>query len=359
MLTVNELLHDKAIEHAIGLVRYSSATVRRIIALLNRTDPDIVAQIQARVGDINNVTDDRLAALLVAIRDLNRRAYEAVSKALEGDLIELAHYEADYQAKTLTDALSVTWDVTAPAPSTLAAAVNSRPFQGALLHEWVAGLEEGRARRLRDAIRMGLVEGETTDQIVRRVRGTKALNYRDGVLDISRRSAEAVVRTAVSHVAARARQETFEANEDLVKGWKFVATLDQRTSAQCRALDGKVFKVGDDRMLPPRHVNCRSSTSAVTKSWRELGLSADEVDGETRASMDGQVPAETTYEDWLRSKPAAFQDDILGAEKGKLFRAGGLSLDAFVDRKGREYSLDELRRREAAAFRKAGLDEAA
>lgn len=358
MLTVNELLHDKAIEHAIGLVRYSSATVRRIIALLNRTDPDIVAQIQARVGDISNVTDDRLQALLAAIRDINRRAYDAVTKTLEGDLIELAHYEADYQAKTLTDALSVTWDVTAPAPSTLAAAVNSRPFQGALLHEWVAGLEEGRARRLRDAIRMGLVEGETTDQIVRRVRGTKALNYRDGVLDISRRSAEAVVRTAVNHTATRAREETYKANDELIKGIRWVSTLDARTSAVCRARDGKIYPV-DTGPRPPAHIGCRSSTSAVTKSWRELGLSADEVDGETRASMDGQVPAETTYEDWLRSKPAAFQDDILGAEKGKLFRAGGLSLDAFVDRKGREYSLDELRRREAAAFRKAGLDEAA
>lgn len=358
MLTVNELLHDKAIEHAIGLVRYSSATVRRIIALLNRTDPDIVAQIQARVGDISNVTDDRLQALLAAIRDINRRAYDAVTKTLEGDLIELAHYEADYQAKTLTDALSVTWDVTAPAPSTLAAAVNSRPFQGALLHEWVAGLEEGRARRLRDAIRMGLVEGETTDQIVRRVRGTKALNYRDGVLDISRRSAEAVVRTAVNHTATRAREETYKANDELIKGIRWVSTLDARTSAVCRARDGKIYPV-DTGPRPPAHIGCRSSTSAVTKSWRELGLSADEVDGETRASMDGQVPAEMTYQDWLRSKPAAFQDDILGAEKGKLFRAGGLSLDAFVDRKGREYSLDELRRREAAAFRKAGLDEAA
>jgi hypothetical protein len=75
--------------------------------------------------------------------------------------------------------------------------------------------------------------------------------------------------------------------------------------------------------------------------------------------MDGQVPAETTYEDWLRTKPAAFQDEILGSEKGRLFRAGGLKLDAFVDRKGREYSLDELRRREGMAFRKAGLSEAA
>jgi len=35
-----------------------------------------------------------------------------------------------------------------------------------------------------------------------------------------------------------------------------------------------------------------------------------------------------------------------------LFRQGGLTLDRFVDRAGREYTLDELRRREAAAWEK-------
>jgi hypothetical protein len=57
----------------------------------------------------------------------------------------------------------------------------------------------------------------------------------------------------------------------------------------------------------------------------------------------------------LRGKPAEFQDEILGVTKGRLFREGGLTLDRFVDSKGREYSLDELRKRDADAFEKAGL----
>jgi hypothetical protein len=93
----------------------------------------------------------------------------------------------------------------------------------------------------------------------------------------------------------------------------------------------------------------------VTKSFRDLGIDLDEVAEGTRASMDGQVPADLTYGGWLAKQPAAVQDDILGATKGKLFRDGGLTVNRFVDRVGREYTLDELKRRERGAFRKAGL----
>jgi len=354
MSSVNESLLDRATEHQIGLLRYSSATVRKIIALLNRTDADLVRQIQERVGDIETVTDDRLAQLLAIIREINRQAYNAVLKALEGELIELAHYESDFQQRLLTEELPVTWDVTAPAPQTLAAAVNARPFQGALLREWVAGLEEGRARRLRDSIRMGIVEGETTDQIVRRVKGTKALGYKDGVLEISRRSASAIVRTAVNHTATRAREETYKANDDLLKGVIWVSTIDSRTSLVCMSRDQKVYPI-DSGPRPPAHISCRSTTAPLVKSWRDLGIDADEADPGTRASIDGQLPEKTSYQDWLRSKPASFQDEILGPTKGKLFRAGGLDLDRFVDRAGNELNLDALRRKEAGAFKKAGL----
>jgi len=95
----------------------------------------------------------------------------------------------------------------------------------------------------------------------------------------------------------------------------------------------------------------------VVKSWRALGIPADEADEGTRASMDGQVPESVTYQDWLKGKPAAFQDDVLGPTKGKLFRDGGLALDRFVDRKGHELTLQELRQKEAAAFKKAGLQD--
>jgi hypothetical protein len=114
VLTVNEVLLDKSIEHQIGVLRFSTATIRKVLALLGRTDPDIVRLIQERVGDVETATLGRLEGLLAAIRDLNRRAYEAVSKALEGDLIELAHYEAEFQAKVLTDAMPIAWELRRP-----------------------------------------------------------------------------------------------------------------------------------------------------------------------------------------------------------------------------------------------------
>jgi hypothetical protein len=101
--------------------------------------------------------------------------------------------------------------------------------------------------------------------------------------------------------------------------------------------------------------NCRSTTVAVLKSWKEMGISLAEAPEGTRASMDGQVAASTTYDKWLRGRSVEFQEDILGVAKAKLFRQGGLTLDKFVDRNGAEYTLDELRKRESAAFAAAGL----
>ena len=353
---VNDVLLDLAVDHQIGLSRYSNAAVRKIIALLNRVDPDIVAQIVKH--DPTEVSgtyaEKRLEKMLEAIRLILRDAYTLVGRELRKELLALAAYEAEFQADLFANVLPVEWDITAPTPEMLKAAVDARPFQGALLKEWVKGLEEATARRLRDAIRIGYVEGETIDQIVRRVRGTRAQGYKDGVLEISRRGAEAMVRTAVNHTATRAREDLYDQNKDLIKGVRWVSTLDSRTSAVCRARDGKVYPVGSGPR-PPAHINCRSTTTPVTKSFRELGIDLDEVAPSTRASMDGQVPEDLTYSAWLRKKPAAFQDDILGKAKGKLFRDGGLDLDRFVDRAGREYTLDELRRREKEAFARAKL----
>jgi hypothetical protein len=56
VLTVNEVLLDKSIEHQIGVLRFSTATIRKVLALLGRTDPDIVRLIQERVGDVETAT---------------------------------------------------------------------------------------------------------------------------------------------------------------------------------------------------------------------------------------------------------------------------------------------------------------
>lgn len=354
--TSNELLLDYAIRHQIGLQRYSAGVLRRLVAILNRTDADLVAKMLALSPDeVTRQSDKakRLEKMLDQVRDLQAEAYRELERALLREMGDLAEYETEFQAEAIARAVPVALDVTRPPVEAVRAAALARPFQGRLLKEWARNLSETSRARVRDAIRIGFVEGETIDQIVRRVRGTKANKYEDGILEINRRNAAAVVRTAVNHTAQAARSETWAANADLIKGVRWTATLDGRTSAVCRARDGQVFPV-DKGPRPPAHWNCRSTMVPVLKSWRELGIAIDEAPEGTRASMDGQVPAGLNFDKWLRTKPREFQDEVLGRAKGDLFRAG-VTMDRFVDRAGNELTLDQLRKTEGEAFKKAGL----
>lgn len=359
-MAVNDDIMDAQVSHAIGLQRLGTGILRKILRLLNRTDADLEDQIRQRLAGVepgsveSDFTMERLRLLLEGIRRTNAAVYDQIQAVLLLEALGLAEYEAEHQASIIIENVPVRLDVALPTTEQLHSIVQKRPFQGRLLREWGKGLEEGRTQKVHDAIRIGMVEGEGIDQIVRRVRGTRALGFKDGVLEISRRDAEAVVRTAVTHIANGASEALYERNADIIKGVRWVSVLDSRTTAVCRARDGKVYEPGKGPR-PPAHWRCRSTTTPVTKSFRDLGIDLDEVPAGTRASMDGQVPADLTYGGWLARQPAAVQDDILGATKGKLFRDGGLTVDRFVDRAGREYTLDELKRRERGAFRKAGL----
>jgi SPP1 gp7 family putative phage head morphogenesis protein len=352
MPTAAENIQDGNIRHMIFLQRYSTQTVRKVIALLSRVDSQLVERLSRE--DISAISRARLDRLLESVREINHAAQLQIRGELRTELRELAKLEGSFQARLISGSIPIAFDVTTPAAQLLISAVNSRPFQGRLLKDWFRDLEANSFKRLRDTIRMGVVEGATTEELLRRIRGTRANGFKDGILDISRRGAEATVRTAVNHTATVASERLYEENADLIKGVKWVATLDGRTSHICRGLDGQVFDL-DKGPRPPAHINCRSTTTPVLKSWKELGINLKESPEGTRASMNGQVPAGLNYNDWLKTQPKDFQDDVLGVKKGQLFRKGGLTMDKFVDRNGAEFTLDELRRREADAFEKAGL----
>jgi hypothetical protein len=84
------------------------------------------------------------------------------------------------------------------------------------------------------------------------------------------------------------------------------------------------------------------------------GLSDKERQAEV-ARLVGTVPAETTYAEFLTRQTPAFQDEVLGATRGALFRDGKMPLTKFVNSSGRTYTLDELRTMEPSAFTRAGL----
>lgn len=349
-MSINETLRDIAVRHSVELQRFGNGLARDIVGLLNDADQALLEKLAARLVaieergfDLGPASTKRLKALLEDLRVINAEVYAKVAARLETELADLALVEADFQAASLNKVMPVQVATTVPAPAMLRALVTTTPMEGALLRHWTDGMETGRMDRLNRAIRNGIVNGETTDQIVRTIRGTKAGAYADGVLQISRRSAQAIVRTATGHVSTVAAQSTWKGS-NAVKGWSFLATLDSRTSITCAGLSGQIFPIGSGP-LPPRHLNCRSASIPVTKSYRELGLDKDELTPAMRASMDGQVPGDLTFSDWLTKKGTSMQDDILGPTRADLFRSGKLTLQDLIKGDGTVLSLDELRRR--------------
>jgi hypothetical protein len=329
---------------------------------LNRTDADLSIQIQQVLERLpaSSFTVARLDAMLASLRQLNAQAYTQVSKELDGELKALVSYEGDFQKQLFERTIPVAVSIASVDAEQVYTAAMSRPFSGKLLKEWMQGLETDKAIRVRDAARMGYVENQTISEIVKRVRGTKALNYKDGVLEITKNHAETIVRTSISHMASFTRERFFDANDGVIKALMWSSTLDGRTTDICIARDGKQYTPVTHKpighSLPwlggagKAHFNCRSASVAVTKSWRELGFDIDELPASTRASMDGQVPDDITYSDWLKKKPASFQDEVLGKAKGKAFR-NGLPVERFTNNIGRSYTLDELKERNAQYFK--------
>jgi hypothetical protein len=73
-----------------------------------------------------------------------------------------------------------------------------------------------------------------------------------------------------------------------------------------------------------------------------MGFDADELTEGQRASMDGTVPADMTYEQWLKQKPESFQNRVLGQEKAQMWRDGEITFKDLVDQTGRPLTIEEL-----------------
>lgn len=361
--SVNEEYQDRLIGHQIGLRRYSSAVARRVIALLDRTRPDVrallldrLSDIEERGFDIGPATTARLRRLDDDLRDLLAEAHASIADDVGASMVELADYEVGYQAKLFDDLLPVRFNYTRPPAAVMRAIVYSQPFQGRVLKDWTDQFAAGDRRRMMDGIRMGMVEGETPTQITRRILGAQSLNYADGTREISRRGLLTLVQTATAHVSSRSRQAWAE-ETGVVEQEVFIATLDSKTTFQCASLDGRKYRVGQGP-TPPLHPNCRSTRApyidgAMVGTRPGVAVKRGELEGLSPAErkkrikeLVGPVPAETTFDQWLKRQRPDFVNDYLGEERARLYRQGRLTMRDLVDRNGKPWTLEELAQRE-------------
>lgn len=206
--------------------------------------------------------------------------------------------------------------------------LDAEPFEGAILKDWAREQSRRTVFRVGQQLKLGVANGETLGDIVRRIRGRstgRAGQFSGGVLQTTTREAETLVRTGVAHIADHARHGTYEANADILTGYTLVVTMDGRTSPTCISYGltpEKVYPIGTGPR-PPFHFGCRTST-APQPDWKALGV--EPPDEGTRATATGQVPADWDFDRWLRQAPKSYAADLLGPTRARLFREERMSL---------------------------------
>lgn len=106
-----------------------------------------------------------------------------------------------------------------------------------------------------------------------------------------------LTRTESSYCANSAELSRYKDTE--VKKYRYVATLDSRTSDVCRKLDGKEFPVSDAKAgtnYPPMHPRCRSTTIEALSQELISRLKRRARNPETGELVT--VPADMTYKEW-------------------------------------------------------------
>jgi SPP1 gp7 family putative phage head morphogenesis protein len=381
--------------NAIDLNRYSNSVARRVINAYNDIIIDATNQLRTIDELAAPVKAARLRGILAQLKDSLAtwagNATELTATELQG-LAELqSEFVTDQLRKVLPagsrDAVRtveispqfaqsvVTTDPTqlnvvalsddlfaavqgAPATFSLTAAKGATITlpNGEVLEKAFRGIAVDQAEQFSQVVRNGLLTGETTPSIAKRLIGNlqfgeEAKTVRQLVAAggqataVADNQVMALVRTSINQVANSASQQVYEANQDITKKYRYVATLDSRTSSICAALDGREFKYGTGPM-PPQHFNCRSTTVPI--------IDPDILPPSTtakRASADGPVPINTSYGQWLKDQPRSVQQDVLGPGKVPYFNrlvdkyGARDAMAKLVRDDGSELTLDQLRKR--------------
>jgi len=365
--------------NAIDLNRYSNSVSRRLIRAYNDAVLDAVDQLRGIDELASPVKAARLRSILAQLNDSLRswsgESIATMTEELQGLAVLQSEFAIEQLQKALPAGTAATVGTVEISPALGQAIVSTEPTMAGVVNlsdsfERIArspvtfqltvgqeislpngeivrtALEKMSARQAElfsVAVRNGLIEGQSVNAIVRRLKGRLTKEQRGSIdtiiaaggqaTSIPNNQIRAIVRTTVNQVATAADQIIAAENPDLTEKYRYTAVLDSRTSPICRALDGKVFVHGKGP-LPPQHFNCRSVyvniPIGLEKEFRE---------------------AREDYGEWLNQQDDATKRQVLGPErlalwKGMVKRFGPSdAIRKFVARDGSELTLDQLRKR--------------
>lgn len=381
--------------NAIDLNRYSNSVARRVINAYNDIIIDAVNQLRTIDELAAPVKAARLRSILAQLKESLATWAGDATELTAVELQGIAQLQSEFVADQLRQVLPpgprdavrtveispqfaqsvVTTDPTqinvVALSDDLFAAVQGAPqtfsltaAQGAtitlpngeVVQKAFRGIAIDEAERFSQVVRQGLLTGEPTPAIAKRLIGSLQFGEETKTVRqliaaggqataVADNQVVALIRTSINQVANAASQQVYEANQDVTKKYRYVATLDSRTSARCRALDGREFEYGKGPM-PPQHFNCRSTTVPII----DPGILPPSTVAK-RASKDGPVPVNQSYGEWLHNQPREIQAEALGAGKVAYFNRLAAkygprdAIAKLVRDDGSELTLEQLRKR--------------
>ena len=283
MNTPQDAILSAIAQHSAYSYRLSSGEVNKLIMLFNGESNTMVSKLRDLLDELSDAERVALSGgqyttpLLKEIQGLfatwQSSLAVALPEAFAVSATALAVHEAIFAAKLVGEKISLDGE------KIIKKAKKIPVVGGALVDELFNKIKDDARLRVEYAIRQGITDGWTNQQIVQRIKGKKALNYQDGILQQSRGDIDRVVRTSRSHVANTAYMDTYKA-----LGFthiKFVATLDGRVSKTCASLDQSMWEIESPKIRrPPLHPNCLLGDSNVLPVGSISGVSKRWFDGE-------------------------------------------------------------------------------
>lgn len=362
----------------IDLMRYTESVRQDALFTLRGLEEDLTQQINE--SDIYSTIriasrQRRIEALLTQVRATIATAYTTAAVASAKQYLDIAKTASLGSLKLVENIFENEIQTVATSPARLRAIVSDVIIQGAPLKDWWAKLASDTTHRVVTQLRMGLLAGETNEELVKRLRGRatgrlltvqvdgqaeQIREFAGGTLTLSQRDASTLVRTATNAVANQTFKYVAQDNADIIRGLQVLVTLDNKTTLTCIALSGGAWDLEGNPLPesrvdvpfpgdPPYHMNCRTYLIFLLKSWESIledkPDAPQDLSKQTQSSMDGQVAASINYEDWLKTQPESRQLEILGKARFSLWSKGTLNLADLVDTGGNPLTISQLQAR--------------
>ena len=215
-----QALADAILKHSLQILRLSAGEQAEVEKVLRELERELKLLIES--GDLDAAGKRQIEALIVEANKAIEVGYLRAGAAT--DTHTLAVIVAEKTQEIIQDVIPAT--VRLPIATTLLSLAKDVLIDGAPSSAWWAKQGDDLAFRFAAQVRQGVVNNETQAQIVARIVGKRG---EPGIMDVTRRNARVLVHSSVMTAANQARLATFQKNARLIKGVRWLATLDGAT----------------------------------------------------------------------------------------------------------------------------------